>query len=93
LLASIGFVITQAVRQWLLTAEARVQFQVTSCEIHGGRTGTKAGFISGFFIIIIFFFFITLLIIISPLLYTHLSPPSEMCDYPLQEAHYHIDGL
>jgi hypothetical protein len=34
----------QGVRPWLLTAEARVKFPVTSCEIHGGRYGTKVCF-------------------------------------------------
>jgi hypothetical protein len=33
-----------------------------------------------------------LLITIPPLLYTHLSPPHEVCDSPDQAAHYHTLG-
>jgi hypothetical protein len=35
------------------------------------------------------FLHIPLLIIISPLLHTHLFPPSEMCASPDQAAHYY----
>jgi hypothetical protein len=36
--------LAQAVIRWLLTAEIKVQSQVTSHEIRGGRSGTGAGF-------------------------------------------------
>jgi hypothetical protein len=32
------------------------------------------------------------LIIIPPLLHTHLSPPHEVCDSPVQAANYHTLG-
>jgi hypothetical protein len=36
--------VIQAARRWILIAETRVQSRVTSNKIHGGPSGTGAGF-------------------------------------------------
>jgi hypothetical protein len=63
-----GSVLTQGIRGWRLTAEVRVQVRI-SCEKHGGRNDTVAGFPSRFFD-----FLST--IVIPPLPKTFHHPPS-----------------
>jgi hypothetical protein len=58
---SAGHVIIQVVRHWLLTVEPQLWSWLTSHEIHGGHSGTQAGFSPSSFSFL-------LLIIISPLL-------------------------
>jgi hypothetical protein len=57
--------------RWLLTAEPRVQFQVTSCEIRDGPSGTEALFSPRLFVF-------SPLIIIPPLSRTHQPPPPDL---------------
>jgi hypothetical protein len=80
----IGRAIAQVTSCRLLSAHTRLQPQLTSSDIRGGRHGTEAGFLR-----VLWF---PPLIIIPPLLHTHLSPPHEMCDSPDQAAHYHTLG-
>jgi hypothetical protein len=41
--------IAEVIRCWIFKAESRVQSRTTSCEIHGGRSGTGVGFFSSLF--------------------------------------------
>jgi hypothetical protein len=59
---------------------------VTSCKIRDRNGCTGTGPAASLFAFL-------LLIIILPLLHTHLSPPSEVCDSPDHAAHYHILAL
>jgi hypothetical protein len=78
--------LAQTVRHWLHTAEPRVQYWVTSCEIRGGRSGTREGFSPSFL-------GFPLLIIIRPLLHILLPSPSEVCDSHEKAANCNIhDG-
>jgi hypothetical protein len=63
-----GHAVAQVVGHWFINALPLAQYQVISCEIRGGRSGTTAGF--------------SLLIMNPPLLHTHLSPPPEVWDSP-----------
>jgi hypothetical protein len=40
----VGYAVFRAVRSFVLTLQIRVQSQLTTCEIHGGRSGTGADF-------------------------------------------------
>jgi hypothetical protein len=45
LMVYVGRAIAEAVSRWLPTAAVRVRFQVRSCGICGGPSGTGAGFL------------------------------------------------
>jgi hypothetical protein len=64
--------------------EAQVHFQVTLCEVLGGKVAQSKFF---------FEFNFHMLITIPPLLHTHPSLPLEVCDNPEQAAHYHTLSL
>jgi hypothetical protein len=76
-------VLCQAARRWLLTAETRVQSLLTSCEIHGGRSGTGAG---------VYTVFPCKLSSHHCSTFVYHRPTREVCDSPDQAAHYHTLG-
>jgi hypothetical protein len=76
-----GRSIAQASKRRLLTKKTRAQSRLATSKIHGGRSGTGAGFSPELF-------GVPLLIIIPSLLHTYLSPSHEVCDSPDQAAHY-----
>jgi hypothetical protein len=78
--------VSRAARRWLITAETRIQTQVTSSDIRGGRSGTAADFSEffGFFLVV----FIPSLLLRPACL----SPSHEVCDSPDQAVLYHIHG-
>lgn len=73
-----GHALAQPFRHELLTAEIRVQFRVTSCEILGGQSGTGAGFSSSYFCS-------PLPVIIPPFLRTHQTV--KYCGISLTRLH------
>jgi uncharacterized protein YqgC (DUF456 family) len=61
-----ALVMVQAVRRCFLTTELRVQSQMTLCEVHGGRSGTRVG---------VFSRFLGFLLYITPFLHTSVTAP------------------
>jgi hypothetical protein len=86
LLIYLGCATAQAARVLLVTEEPCVRTRINMCEIHGGLNGTVVVYLKSSFGFL-------LLIFIPPLLYTHLSSPTEMSASPDQAAHYHILGI
>lgn len=75
----IGRAIAHETRHWLLIVETRVQYRLTTTEIHGWHQSRVFSDLFSFI----------LLITIPQLLHTHVSTPNEVCDSCHQSAYYH----
>jgi hypothetical protein len=82
----IGRAMREALRDPLLTVEARVQFRVTLFEIRGRLNGNGAGLSPSSLCL-------PLLNIIPPMFHAYLLSPFEVCDSPEERAYYHILDL